>query len=140
MHWYNEKRSQQRDLCSFAFTFAQIIEQTIFAQISTRTTPEQFAAASQTLGELCQQLERQMDWSHYPAASGMHACVRDVYTDAAFRLKNLAIMHQPAPLPANQQVVTVEGVVIEAEERVQTTTVETDLGREDEPPPSRNGR
>jgi hypothetical protein len=138
MHWYNEKRSQQRDLCSVAFTYAQIVEQTIFARITNRTTPEQFAAASQTLGELCQQLERQMDWSHYPAAHGMHACVRDVYTDAAFRLKNLAIMQQ-APLPANQQVVTVEGVVIETEERVQTSSAQTGLGAEDSSPDTRNG-
>jgi hypothetical protein len=140
MQWYDETRSQQRNLCSFAYTYPQIIEQTIFARITDRTTPEQFEAALKTLGELCQRMERQMDWSHYPASQGIHSCLRDVYTDAEFRLKNLAIMHQPAVPSPSQQVVTVEGVVIKAEERVQTSIVDTDLGREDEPPPSRNGR
>jgi hypothetical protein len=141
MQWYDETRSQQRNLCSFAFTYAQIIEQTIFARINDRTTPEQFNAALQTLKELCQRMEREMDWSHYPASNGLHSCVRDVYTDAEFRLKNLAIMHQPAaPSPASQQVVTVEGVVIDVEERVQTNTVETDIGTDNTPPDNWNGR
>ena len=139
MVWYNEKRSQQRDLCSFAFTYAQIIEQTIFARINDRTTPQQYEAALQSLGELCQRFERQMDWSHYPVSYGMHSCIRDVYTDAEFRLKNMAIMHQQAPLPAAQQVVTVEGVVLDVEERVQTSTVQTGLGAEDSSPDTRNG-
>jgi hypothetical protein len=139
MHWYNEKRSQQRDLCSFAFTYAQIIEQTIFARINDRTTPQQYEAALQSLEELCRRLEREMDWSHYPASHGMHSCIRDVYTDAEFRLKNLAIMQQQAPLPAAQQVVTVEGVVLDVEERVQTSTVQTGLGTEDSSPDTRNG-
>jgi hypothetical protein len=139
MGWYDERRSQQRNLCSAAFTYAQIIEQTIFARITDRTTPEQLEAALQSVGELCQRLERELDWSHYPASHGLHACVRDVYTDAEFRLRNLALMYQPAP-PAKQQEVTVEGVVIDVEERIQTSAVETDLGTEDAPPQNWNGR
>jgi hypothetical protein len=140
MAWYNEQRSQQRNLCSFAFTYAQIIEQTIFARINDRTTPQQYKAALQSLEELCQRMERQMDWSHYPASQGMHSCIRDVLTDAEFRLKNLSIMHQQAPLPASQQVVTVEGVVIDVEERFRTSRAETDIGTEYTPPDNRNGR
>jgi hypothetical protein len=140
MAWYNEQRSQQRNLCSFAFTYAQIIEQTIFARINDRTTPQQYKAALQSLEELCQRMERQMDWSHYPASQGMHSCIRDVLTDAEFRLKNLSIMHQPAPEPANQQVITVEGVIIDVEERVHTSSLETELGTDDAPPGNRNGR
>jgi hypothetical protein len=138
MAWYDETRSQQRNLCSAAFTYAQIIEQTIFARINDRTTPQQYEAGLQSLKELCQRLESQLDWSHYPASQGLHSCVRDVLTDAEFRLKNLLIMHQPPPPPVRQQVITVEGVVIEAEERVQTSTVETDVGHA--PPDNRNGR
>jgi hypothetical protein len=140
MVWYDEKRSQQRNLCSVAFTAAQIIEQTIFARITDRTTPQQFAAALQNLGALCQRLESQMGWSHYPASQGMHACVLDVYTDAEFRLKNLAIMHRQAPELPSQQVITVEGVVVDVEERFRTSAVETDIGTEDTPPNNRNGR
>jgi hypothetical protein len=140
MQWYDERRSQQRNLCSFAFTYAQIIEQTIFARINDRTTPQQYEAALQSLKELCQRLESQMDWSHYPASHGLHSCVRDVYTDAEFRLRNLQIMHQPAPTPARQQVVTVEGVVIEAEERLRTSSEETYLGTDDSTRPNGNTR
>ncbi len=139
MHWYDEKRSQQRNLCSFAFTYAQIIEQTIFARINDRTTSQQYEAALQSLGELCRRFERQMDWSHYPASHGMHSCLRDVLTDAEFRLKNLAIM-QSAPPPPPQQLITREGIIIDVEESVSTSSVETELGAEDAPPANRNGR
>lgn len=139
MVWYDERRSQQRNLCSFAYTFAQIAEQSIFTRITDRTTPEQFEAALQTLDELCQRLERQMDWSHFPASHGMHSCIRDVYIDAEFRLKNLAIMQQ-APPPPSQQLISREGIVIDVEERFRTSTVETDIGTENTPPDNRNGR
>jgi hypothetical protein len=140
MAWYDETRSQQRNLCSAAFTYAQIIEQTIFARINDRTTPQQYEAGLQSLKELCQRLESQMDWSHYPASHGLHSCIRDVYTDAEFRLKNLAIMHQPPSPPARQQVVTVEGVVIEAEERLRTSSQETYLGTDDSTPDNGTAR
>jgi hypothetical protein len=138
MRWYDERRSQQRNLCSFAFTYAQIIEQTIFSRITDRTTPQQFEAAQQSLLELCQRFESQMDWSHFPAPHGLHSCIRDVYTDAKFRLKNLMIMHQQAPSP--QRLITREGIVIDLEDKIQTSTEETDLGTEDIPPDNWNGR
>jgi hypothetical protein len=141
MAWYDERRSQHRNLCSVAFTFAQIAEQTVFAQITERTTPEQLAAANQSLELLCRELEGKVDWDHYASSIGPpHSCVRDVYDDASARLRNLAIMQPPPPPPTSQQVVTVEGVVIEAEERFRTSAVETDLGTETTPPDNRNGR
>jgi hypothetical protein len=70
MTWYDERRSQHRHLCSVAFTFAQIAEQTIFAQITDRTTPEQFQAAQQNLTLLCRELEGTVEWDHYASASG----------------------------------------------------------------------
>jgi hypothetical protein len=139
MRWYDERRSQQRNLCSFAFTYAQIIEQTIFANITNRTTPQQFEAALQSLDELCRRFERQMDWSHYPASHGMHSCLRDVLTDAEFRLKNLAIMQQAPPAPS-QQLISREGIIIDVEESISTSSVETELGAEDAPPDTRNGK
>jgi Tfp pilus assembly protein PilN len=141
MAWYDERRSQQRNLCSVAFTFAQIAEQTVFAQITERTTPEQLAAANQSLELLCRELEGKVDWDHYASSFGPpHSCVRDVYDDAAARLRNLAIMQEQKPEPPKQQVVTVEGVVIDVEERFRTSAVETDLGTENTPPDNRNGR
>jgi hypothetical protein len=85
---------------------AQIPEQATFAHIADRTTPKQFDLALQILLGLCQRLKAQLDCSHYPVAQGLHSCVRDVYTDAGFRLKNLRIMQQQAAEPAKQQLIT----------------------------------
>jgi hypothetical protein len=141
MAWYDEINSQQRRLCRDAFTFAQIVEQTIFAQISDRTTPEQFKLAEQSLSQLCNELAARVDWDHYASSFGpIHSCVRDVYTDAASRLKNLEIMKAPPPPPPAPQLITQEGVVINAEEKIQTSTEETDLGTDDGPFGNWNGR
>jgi hypothetical protein len=100
---YYAELAQNKSLCAPARTFAQIAAQSIFAKITDRF--------------------------HYPSGRGMHACVRDVYTEAAYRLQNLSIM-QPVPEApaAKQQVITVEGVVVEIEEKLSTSTTETDLG------------
>jgi hypothetical protein len=138
MQWYDEKRSQQRNLCSVAFTYAQIIQQTIFSRITDRTTPQQLEVALHSLRELRKQLEDQMDWSHYPASQGLHSCLRDVYTDAEYRLKNLAIMHQQAS--PFQRVITNQGIIVDIAEHLETSTDETDLGTDDSPFTTENGR
>jgi hypothetical protein len=126
---YYAELAQNKSLCAPARTFAQIAAQSIFAKITDRTTPGQFQAAQESLRELCLRFEAQLDLFHYPSGQGMHACVRDVYTEAAYRLQNLSIM-QPVPEApaAKQQVITVEGVVVEIEEKLSTSTTETDLG------------
>jgi hypothetical protein len=66
--------------------------------------------------------------------------VRDVYEDARARLENLAIM-QPKPHPPSaQQGITREGIVVDLEERTQTSSQETDLGIDDSPFADWNGR
>jgi hypothetical protein len=127
---YFDELARGKYLCSPARSFAQIAAQSIFAKITDRTTPEQYQAAQESLRQLCQRYEATLDLFHYPAAySSPHWCVRDVYTDAAYRLQNLSIM-QPVPEPPapKQQVITVEGVVIDIEETLSTSTTETDLG------------
>jgi hypothetical protein len=127
--------------CPHARTYIQIAEQMIFNKITAATTPEQFTAAEEILLQLCQRLEAQVDMFHYPAATGDHWCVRDVYDHAVLALKGLAAMHQQAvPEPPRQQVVTVEGVVIEAEERLRTSSQETYLGTDDSTPDNGTAR
>jgi hypothetical protein len=78
---------------------------------------------------------------HYPAATGDHWCVRDVYDHAVLALKGLAAMHQQAvPQPARQQLITRTGVVIDLEDAIQTSTDDTELGTEGTPPDRRTGR
>jgi hypothetical protein len=90
-------------------------------------------AAQQNLLALCQRLESQMDMFHYPAATGMHHCVQDVYADAAFRLENFAIMQEPLQPAPTQQLISREGAVIDLEERIETSSEETDVGTDDSP-------
>jgi hypothetical protein len=124
-----------KHLCSPAYSYAQILERTIFAKITDQTTPEQFQSAQQSLILLCREIEAQLDWTHYPAVTGTHQCVRDIYTDAAFRLKNLALLQPaPQPPPPAQQLITREGIVIDLEERIQTSAEDTYLGTDDNLP------
>jgi hypothetical protein len=134
--------SSYQSLCSQARAFAQLADQSIFSKITDQTTPEQFEAAQLSLLNLCQRLEANLDLFHYAAVVGTHECIRDVYTEAAYRLKNLAIM-QPEPLPEpppKQQLITLSGVVIDLEEEYRTSREETDLGTEDDSPDRRNTR
>jgi hypothetical protein len=128
--------SSYQSLCPQAVAFDQLADQSIFRKITDQTTPEQFQAAQLSLLQLCQRVEANLDLFHFKAAVGTHQCVRDVYTEAAYRLKHLAIM-QPEPLPEpapTQQLITLSGVVIDLEEEYRTSREETDLGTEDDPP------
>jgi hypothetical protein len=132
-----------RPRCHLAATLAQIVEQSMLSRITETTTAEQFQLMQQSLILLCVELEQQADWRHYQAAGTLrHCCVRDIYTQAAFILKNLSLTQPapPAPPPPQQQLTTREGIIIDVEESVSTSSVETELGAEDAPPNNRNGR
>jgi hypothetical protein len=127
--------------CPHARTFIQIAEQTIFSKITEHTRPDQFTSAEEILRQLCQRLEAQVDMFHYPAATGDHWCVQDVYDHAVMALAGLAAMHQQAvPVPPRQQLITREGIVIDLEEKIQTNRAETHLGTDDTQPGNRNTR
>jgi hypothetical protein len=133
---YNRYEPQFRQLCGHARTFADIVDKTIFSQISEFTTPDQFDLALQNLRALAKRLEAEIDLFHYPQAYGSpHSCVRDLLNDSEFRLMNLAVMQQKVQPPApTQQLITSEGAVIDLEDRVQTSGEETDTGTEDSSP------
>ncbi len=118
-----------RSTCPHARTFIQIAEQTIFSKITEHTRPDQFTTAEEILQQLCQRLEGQVDMFHYPAATGDHWCVRDVYEHAVLALAGLAAMHQQAVAqPPKQQLISRKGVVIDLEDTIQTSTDDTELG------------
>ena len=123
-----------RPTCPHSRTFIQIAEQTICNKITPATTPDQFTAAAEILRQLRDRLEAQVDMFHYPAASGDHWCVRDVYEHAVLALTGRAVMHQQegAP-PPKQQLISRAGVVIDLEDTIQTNATETELGNTDTP-------
>jgi hypothetical protein len=130
--------SGSRPPCPHARTFIQIAEQTIFSKITEHTRPDQFTTAQEILLQLCQRLEAQVDMFHYPAATGDHWCVRDVYEHAVLALAGLAALHQQAvPDPPKQQLITREGIIIDLEEKIQTNRTETHLGTDDTQPDTR---
>ncbi len=130
-----------RPTCPHARTFIQIAEQTIFNKITPATTSDQFTTAEEILLQLCHRLESQVDMFHYPAATGDHWCVRDVYDHAVLALKGLPAMHQQAePQPPRQQLISREGIVIDLEDKIQTNRAETHLGTDDTQPGNRNTR
>ncbi len=133
--------SGSRPTCPHARTFIQIAEQTIFNKITPVTTAEQYAAAAEILRQLRDRLEAQVDMFHYPAATGDHWCVRDVYDHAVLALAGLAAMHQQAvPEPPKQQLITRDGIVMDLEDKIQTNRAETHLGTDDIQPGNRNTR
>jgi hypothetical protein len=110
-------------LCPHSRTYVQIIQSSIFAKITDQTTAAQFAEAEQSLFALCERLERQVDFTHYPALTGMYACVRDVYTLASSLLANLRMMQPeppppPAPAPPTPSSPSLEDVVEQFEEEM----------------------
>ena len=133
--------SGSRPTCPHARTYIQIAEQVIFSKITEHTRPDQFTTAEEILQQLCHRLEAQVDMFHYPAATGDHWCVRDVYDHAVLALAGLAAMHQQVvPEPPRQQLISKTGVVIDLEDTIQTSTDDTDLGIDDSPFAEENGR
>jgi hypothetical protein len=89
-----------RPRCHLATTLAQIVEQSMLSRITETTTLEQFQTLQQSLMLLCLELEQQADWRHYASIDTVrHCCVRDIYTQAAFMLKNLSLTQPPPPAP-----------------------------------------
>jgi hypothetical protein len=120
-------------ICPQADSFHRTAQDAIFRQLSGATSPEQFQAAQASLELLRAELEQQLPWTHYGFSVGTHRCVRDLYKEASARLRNLALL-QPTPQPPPaQQLITREGIVIDLEERIQTSREETDLGTDDNP-------
>jgi hypothetical protein len=76
----------------------------MFAKISDHPiTPEQLQQLQQSLKLPAEELEASLSLFHYGSSHGLpHTCIRDIYTEAAFRLNNVAIL-QPAPQPPEQQ-------------------------------------
>jgi hypothetical protein len=138
-----QKLDTSRPRCHVATTFAQIVEQSIFSRITEATTAEQFQHAQQSLILLCMELEQLADWRHYAAAGNLsHCCVRDIYTQAAFILKNLSLTKPAPPAPAQPPPSrdTLTDVLRDLKEVFQPNQDETPLGIDDELPDTERTR
>jgi hypothetical protein len=127
---YDWQLSAGAPLCSVADSFYRIVRETIFQQVTKETTVEQWQAAQESLTRLRDELQQAIYPMHYGSLVGGHRCLDHVFREAVARLRALEIMQPvpPPPPPPSQQVITREGIVRDVEEKIQTSTAETDLG------------
>jgi hypothetical protein len=98
---YDWNLSAGLPLCERSDAFYRTGRDTIFRQLTTDTTPEQWQEALESLirlrDDLVQDIRRPM---HYGALVGTHRCVDQLFTEARARLRGLQILQpQPAPQP-----------------------------------------
>ena len=129
MSVYDWQLSAGAPLCELSDSFYRTVRETIFQQLTTDTTPEQWQAAMDCLTCLREELEQAIRPMHYVSLIGSHRCVNQVFTEARARLRGLQIMQpalapqQPEPEAPQAQEHSLEDIV-EAFE----TTDETLLG------------
>jgi hypothetical protein len=143
MSAYDWQLSAGAPPCLFADSFyAAVREDGIFRQLTPETTPAQFAAALEQLQVLRDELVQQVYPMHYGSLVGRHRCVDHLFREARARLGGMKIT-QPAPKPPpppKQQLITRDGIVRDVEEKIQTSTEETEVGTDDSPFDNWNGR
>ena len=128
-------------LCELSDTLYRTGRDAIFRQITRDTTPEQFEEAVASLTRLRDELVQARRPMHYGALIGRHRCIEQVFTEAAARLRSLQIMQvQVVPEAPKQQLITREGIVIDLEDTIQTSSKETSLGTDDDASNRRNTR
>jgi hypothetical protein len=129
MSEYDWQLSAGAPLCELSDSFYRTVRETIFQQLTTDTTPEQWQAAMDCLTRLREELEQAIRPMHYGALVGRHRCVNHLYREASARLRNLQIM-QPVPLPQQPEPEAPEPTEQSLEDVVDTfeTTYETFLG------------
>jgi hypothetical protein len=98
MSEYNWLLSTGAPLCLISDSFYRTVRDTIFQQLTTDTTKEQWQAALEHLQRLRDEWARDIYPMHYGALVGRHRCVEQLFQEARARLRSLEIM-QPQPPP-----------------------------------------
>ena len=130
MSEYDWTLSAGAPLCTFSDSFYRTVREAIFQQVTKETTAAQWQAALERLELLRDELVQSLYPMHYGSLVGRHRCIDHVFREAVARLRSLEIM-QPVPKPPpppKQQLITREGIVLDLEEKIQTSTDQTDLG------------
>jgi hypothetical protein len=96
MSAYDWTLSSGAPLCELSDSFYRAVRDTIFLQLTTETTSEQFQAAQEHLLMLRDELKQAIRPMHYGSLVGRHRCIDQLFTEARARLRSLEIM-QPIP-------------------------------------------
>jgi hypothetical protein len=127
-------------LCPDSRMYLQLLQNSIFANLSIHTTATQFIAAQESMHALCEQRAATLDPLHYGALTGTHSCIRDIFELASAYLTNLRLT-QPAPEPPAapappeppaQQPLSDEALMATLQNYVAETTKQTFFGQDQE--------
>jgi hypothetical protein len=129
--------------CDPAQAFVQLVEQSILSKFTPhlRVSPEQVQAAKDVLQAYYEQRLATLGLTHYPAASGSHQCLTDVFQELSFRISALGLRppeKEQAPEPAAVQPLLSDAEVVTNLRRLaadQTRRRGTYLGQEIPQPP-----
>jgi hypothetical protein len=75
----------------------QQVAEELFQSLSGATSPDQYAEAQKSLMFLFQELKALMDPLHFRYPGG-HRCLSHCYWEYAMRIRNRALLLQPAPI------------------------------------------
>ena len=131
---YDWKLPTNLPLCYFSDSLYRSAKDGIFSQISDYVSPQQLEAVQSLLLQMKQDIEKDMPAIHYAAQFGTHICLEDIFNEASNRLKFLALFQAVPSLEPERQRLTAEEVVNNLENTLQSTTEDTYLGTETNPP------
>jgi hypothetical protein len=98
MSEYDWQLSAGAPLCVLSDSFYYTSRDTVFRQLRTDMTKEQWQAALESLTQLRDELLWDKYPMHYGSLVGRHRCVEHLFREARARLRSLEIM-QPVPQP-----------------------------------------
>jgi hypothetical protein len=120
--------------CTEAYRLQRIAKETIFANLTETTTPEQFEEAMASLERLKEEQLKNKKTFHFSALSGRHYCIAECFADLETALRNQWSL-RPIPIiapPLREPLMTPAEVVEDAGELIQHRPDETVLGEDTE--------
>jgi hypothetical protein len=141
MSAYDWQLSAGAPLCVFADSFYTTVRDSLFRQLTTESTNEQFQAALESITQLRDELVQDIYPMHYGSLVGRHRCVDHLYREAVARLRSLEIMEPvPVPPPPPPPRETPKDVVRDLRDAIQPNPEATTLGTDDPIKEERNPR
>jgi hypothetical protein len=112
----------------------KLVAEELFQSLSGAASPDQFSEAQKSLLFLYQELDQLKDPWH-PRFPGGHRCLKHCYLEYAMRIRNKALLFQPAPPPSpapSPQPLSDEELLERLQHYVTERTKETFFGQDQE--------
>jgi hypothetical protein len=133
--WSLNRRGWSPESTCTEYDKLQQVAEELLTSLSGATPPEQFEQGQKSLLFLWQELEQRKDPLH-PRFPGGHRCLEHCYLEYAMRIRNKALLFQPAPVPAppapTPQPLSDEDLMERLKAYVKERTKETFFGQDQE--------